>query len=69
MAAVIGNIRFLDSDNILNINRVKSPFTTVFATATTMEEVACSKCGAIVYQEKKNPDYVCANCLKRNSDG
>jgi formylmethanofuran dehydrogenase subunit E len=69
MVAVIGNIRFLDSDNILNINRVKSPFTTVFATAITMEEVACSKCGAIVHQEKKNPDYVCANCLKRNSDG
>ena len=69
MAAVIGNIRLLDSDNILNINRVKSPFTTVFATAITMEEVACSKCGAIVHQEKQNPDYVCANCLKGNSDG
>lgn len=69
MAAVIGNLRFINSDNILNINRVKSPFTTVFATATTMKEVACSKCGAIVYQEKKNPDYVCANCLKENSDG
>jgi formylmethanofuran dehydrogenase subunit E len=69
MAAVIGNIRFLNSENILNINRVKSPFTTIFATATTMKEVACSKCGAIVYQEKKNPDYVCANCLKENSDG
>ena len=69
MSAVIGNIRFLDSDNILNINRVKSPFTTVFATAITMEEVACCKCGTIVYQEKQIPDYVCANCLKRNSDG
>ena len=69
MAAVIGNIRFIDSDNILNINRVKSPFTTVFATAITMKEVACSKCGAIVYQEKQIPDYVCANCLKGDSDG
>lgn len=69
MAAVIGNIRFINSDNILNINRVKSPFTTVFATATTMKEVACSKCGAIVYQEKQIPDYVCANCLKGDSDG
>ena len=69
MAAVIGNIRFIDSDNILNINRVKSPFTTIFATAITMEEVTCSKCGAIVYQEKQNPEYVCADCLRRNSDG
>lgn len=69
MAAVIGNIRFLDTGNVLNINRSKTPFTTVFATAITMEEVACSKCGAIVYQEKQIPDYVCANCLKGDSDG
>ena len=69
MSAVIGNIRFLDSDNILNINRIKTPFTTVFATAITMEETACCKCGAIVYQEKQIPDYVCANCLKGDSDG
>lgn len=69
MAAVIRNMRFLNTGNVLNINRIKTPFTTIFATATTMEEVACSKCGAIVYQEKKNPDYVCANCLKENSDG
>jgi formylmethanofuran dehydrogenase subunit E len=69
MAAVIRNMRFLNTGNVLNINRIKTPFTTIFATATTMEEVACSKCGAIVHQEKKNPDYVCANCLKRNSDG
>ena len=69
MAAVIGNIRFLDSDNTLNINRIKTPFTTIFATAITMEEVACSKCGAIVYQDKQIPDYVCANCLKGDSDG
>ena len=69
MAAVIGNIRFLNTGNVLNINRIKTPFTTIFATATTMEEVACSKCGAIVHQEKKNPDYVCANCLKEDSDG
>ena len=69
MSAVIGNIRFLDSDNILNINRIKTPFTTIFATAITMEEVACSKCGAIVYQEKQISDYVCANCLKGDSDG
>jgi len=69
MAAVIRNMRFLNTGNVLNINRIKTPFTTIFATATTMEEVACSKCGAIVYQEKKNPDYVCANCLKEDSDG
>ena len=69
MSAVIGNIRFLNTGNVLNINRIKTPFTTIFATATTMEEVACSKCGAIVYQEKQIPDYVCANCLKGDSDG
>lgn len=69
MAAVIGNIRFLNTGNVLNINRIKTPFTTIFATAITMEEVACSKCGAIVYQEKQIPDYVCANCLKGDSDG
>ena len=69
MSAVIGNIRFLNTGNVLNINRIKTPFTTIFATAITMEEVACSKCGAIVYQEKQIPDYVCANCLKGDSDG
>jgi formylmethanofuran dehydrogenase subunit E len=69
MAAVIGNIRFLNTGNVLNINRIKTPFTTIFATAITMEEVACSKCGAIVYQEKQIPDYVCANCLRGDSDG
>lgn len=69
MAAVIGNIRFLNTGNVLNINRIKTPFTTVFATTITMEEVACSKCGAIVYQDKQIPDYVCANCLKGDSDG
>ena len=69
MAAVIGNIRFLNTGNVLNINRVKFPFTTIFATTITMEEVACVTCGAIVYQEKQNPAFVCANCLRRNSDG
>ena len=69
MSAIIGNIRFLNAGNVLNINRIKTPFTTIFATAITMEEVACSKCGAIVYQEKQIPDYVCANCLKGDSDG
>lgn len=69
MAAVIGNIRFLNTGNVLNINRIKTPFTTIFATAITMEEVACSKCGAIVYQKKQIPDYVCANCLRGDSDG
>ena len=69
MAAVIGNIRFLNTGNVLNINRIKKPFTTIFATAITMEEVACSKCGAIIYQEKQIPGYVCADCLRRNSDG
>ena len=69
MAAVIGNMRFLNTGNVLNINRMKMPFTTIFATTITMEEVPCSKCGAIVYREKQNPDYVCADYLKRNSDG
>ncbi len=69
MAAVIGNIRFLNAGNVLNINRINTPFTTIFATAITMEEVVCCKCGAIVYQEKQNPDFVCTDCLRSKQDG